>query len=190
MASFFYHLAKTHLIATSQHAATLSDFICLPEHTSLLMDQILSSALFYALSASMFQALAFLVIATSVLPLVVWRMRSNYFRHYCALVAFNIFLLGWGSIGSITWKHFTSEKLSLLDNSLLWFPWVPYGFPAPFGAYEWDVMEGSSDLELFLIWAAIAIPVWLLTFACTHVTMRLATHISRILYRTHDHPLA
>ncbi len=81
----------------------------------------------------------------------------------------NLFLLGWGALGSALWAHFTSGRLAVADDAPVWAPFIPIGrgvldYAAGSSAF-WHLLGDTTLPQLQLIWAAIAIPVWILSFA-------------------------
>ena len=121
-----------------------------------------------------------LILALLVSPIIVVGARKlfrvSYARALRAYIVFNAFLLFWGCLGSYIFLRITYGKL-YVSADRMW-DWLPF---APFG--EWVLLQtlgpvrghliGDATLhQLRLIWLAVALPVWLLTFVSTRWVVR------------------
>ena len=95
----------------------------------------------------------------------VWHLAFHDFLS--VYVVFNAFLLFWGCFGSYTFMAISFGKLyTSVDRLVDWYAFIPFGqwiLDDGFGGDAHGRLIGNAKLsELQLLWAAEALPVWLL----------------------------
>jgi len=142
--------------------------------------------IFYVLFVGLYQALFATAVAVTILPLVscfAYRSYRNLLAHFAHL---NVYLLGWGGVGNFLWLQLTANRLSVADDCPVWVPFVPFGRwmldSAAGWRGGWQLLEGTTVLQLQLLWAAIAVPVWLISF---YNAWAFRTFFARFIHRSH-----
>lgn len=94
----------------------------------------------------------------------------------------NVFLLLWGSIGSAIFMYVASGKLYIsVDRLVDFYPFIPFGdwiLDDGFGG-EWHgrLLGDTTIWDIRLVWLAVALPVWLLAFISTKLSLpRFLSH--------------
>jgi hypothetical protein len=150
------------------------------------MDSFLFEALVYLTWGGFVQFIC-AVLAAPIVYLIAYRFsRKTYSELFRAYVLFNVFLLLWGCLGHYVFLYLTYEKGYIsVDRLVDWYPFIPFGqwvLDQGFGGDWHGHLIGSTTLaQLRLVWFAIALPVWFLTFTSTRLTLAL---IHRLIPRT------
>ncbi|HEX8373297.1 MAG TPA: hypothetical protein VF585_10985 [Chthoniobacterales bacterium] len=123
--------------------------------------------LFYLLFVGVHQVLLAAVVAVTIVPLLAGLTRRSYgrlLRHFALL---NVFLLAWGGLGDSLWLRLTDGQFSVADDCPVWVPFLPFGrwiLDSAAGSPEGWQLHGNATLaQLQWTWAAIAVPVWVLS---------------------------
>src|SRR4051794_5523097 len=121
---------------------------------------------FYVLFVGLYQALA-MGVGVTVVPLLSRFTRRSYGSLLRRFALLNIFLLFWGGLGNSLWLHLTVNRLSVADDCPLWAPFVPFSQRVLDSASGcpggWQLHGGTTVGQLQLLWAVIAVPVWLIS---------------------------
>jgi hypothetical protein len=82
-----------------------------------------------------------------------------------AVLTLHISLAFWGTVGHQAWLSLALDRgYTSLDRAVDWFPYVPFSWL--FGRWIQGNLLGSwNTFRLDLLWAGIALPVWLVTWA-------------------------
>ena len=125
--------------------------------------------LFDVVSAGLFQAVLAIAFAVPVLLVsAIWRPINcgRFVRRYAL---FNLFLFGWSALGNTVWLWLTWGHIAVLDDAPVWASFIPFGRylldHAAGGPDGWHLVGDTTITHLKVLWAATAIPVWLLTIA-------------------------
>ena len=140
------------------------------------MDSLNVDIALYLIGVGMLQSLCALLLS----PLYFFLARRFGFRRHllATYVAFNVFLLFWGCLGNCVFTLLTYGKLyTSVDRMVDCYPFIPFGqwvLDQGFGGDLHGHLIGNATLDqLRLIWLAVTVPVWLLTFVSTVLMERL-----------------
>jgi len=90
---------------------------------------------------------------------------------------FHLFLLGWGVAGNAAWLQLTAGRLAVRDDAPVWASFIPFGrfmlYNATGFAGGWELRGGTTMGQLQGLWAATAVPVWILAGVCMYIYLRL-----------------
>ena len=141
------------------------------------MLDLIGNLIIYLFIDGLYQALVAFIVAVAILPLASWVGRWNYLRLLGRFALFNVFLLSWGGLGNAAWLHFTVHSFWVLDDALVWAPYLP-PLPAVFndaggGPDAWGLYGHTTFSQLYLLWLATAIPVWVLAALSLSACARL-----------------
>lgn len=113
---------------------------------------------------TLFVLVSFLVL----LPLVPDSGWGMFARRMRAVAFFNLSLLLWGCVGHYAWHLLTFETLYVsVDRLIDWVPFFPFGrwvIDRSFGVETGRLLNGATILQLQIVWAGVALPVWLLAW--------------------------
>jgi hypothetical protein len=123
-----------------------------------------------------YQALFAVVVALTVLPIAALWLRINYGLLVRRFMIFNVFFLCWSAGGNALWLYLTSNRLAVADDAPVWAAFFPFGryvLDHAAGWREgWHLLGGTTITQLRWIWAATAMPVWLLTILSLFIYVR------------------
>ncbi len=140
------------------------------------MESFFGEAFVYLLVGGGVQSAGALLVALFFFPIAHRLTPASWRQLISAYLVFNAFLLIWGCLGHYTFLAATYGKLYVsMDRIVDWFPFIPFG--------QWVLDQtlygprgyliGDTSLwQLRVIWAAVAIPVWVLTYASTVLFLR------------------
>ena len=104
--------------------------------------------------------------AITILPCLAWVLRRDYARLVKTFALFNVCLFFWSGVGNGTWLYLTENKFSVLDDAPVWtlyYPPVAGMFDHAAGGRDgWELLGHTTFPQLYWLWAATALPVWLL----------------------------
>ncbi|MES2996743.1 MAG: hypothetical protein V4733_08030 [Verrucomicrobiota bacterium] len=140
------------------------------------MESFSRESFIYLLVGGSFQAVGALIVALFFFPIARRLTSASWGQLVSAYFVFNAFLLIWGCLGHYAFLAATYGKLYVsMDRVVDWLPFIPFGpwvldqtLHGPRGYLIGD----ASLWQLRLIWTAVAIPVWLLAYASTHLALR------------------
>ncbi len=127
------------------------------------------------------------VLAAPFLYLIALQVSSKSFHTLLrAYIVLNVFLLLWGCLGNDVFLSIAYGKLYIntaSDRLVDWYAFLPFGqWVLDYGSGgEWQrqLIGGTTIWQLRLLWLAVALPIWLLAFASTWITLRfLSTRYS------------
>jgi hypothetical protein len=140
------------------------------------MSSFVDGLLFDVVFVGLYQALFAFVVALFVLPVVALWAPSNYGLFLRRFIIFNLFFLGWSAVGNALWLYLTSNRLNVADDAPVWAAFIPFGLylldHAAGWRDGWHLLGGTTITQLRWIWAATAIPVWLLTILSLFIYVR------------------
>ena len=141
------------------------------------MKTFFTESVFYLMAAGFVQSLGALLIAPFFFPIARRLNDTSFPRLLRAYLIFNGFLLFWGCFGHYLFYSVTFGRLYVsADRVVDWFPFIPFGqwvLDQSFGQQHGHLIGTATLWQLRLIWLAVAVPVWLLTYASTAFALRL-----------------
>ena len=111
-----------------------------------------------------FQAILVLVVAVVLGAIKLFRSPFPSGRLSAGFVLFNVWLLFFGLVGDLVWEMTADQRLYINHDPVV--EWIPFIIP---GSWTIDpvcggsLTEGTTWTEMYLVWLAIAVPVWTLT---------------------------
>jgi hypothetical protein len=142
--------------------------------------------IFYVLFVGLYQALFAAVVAVAILPFMSRVTQRSYGSLLSYFAVLNAFLLVWGGLGNSLWLHLTTNRLSVADDCPVWAPFVPFGRwvldSAAGWSGGWQLHGGATVGQLQWLWAAIAVPVWAISFLSASLCRAL---FAQLAHRTH-----
>ena len=140
------------------------------------MESFSRESFIYLLVGGSIQAVGALIVALFFFPIAHRLTSASWSQLGVAYLVFNAFLLIWGCVGHDTFLAATYGKLYVsMDRVVDWFPFIPFGqwvLDQTLHGPRGYLIDGASLWQLRIIWAAVAIPVWLLTYASTILALR------------------
>ena len=147
------------------------------------MSAFVEELFFDVVFTGLYQALLALAVATPVLLLGGLWLRIDYGLLVRRFALFNLFFFCWSVLGNCLWLNLTWNRLAVADDAPVWAPFIPFGRYALDHAAGWrdgwHLLGGTTVTQLKWIWAATAIPVWLLATLSLFVYVRARTAKSR-----------
>lgn len=137
---------------------------------------------FYVGFVGFYQVLFAVVVAVSVVPLVARVMQRSYGDLLRQFALLNVFLLIWGGLGNSLWLHLTANRLAVADDCPVWAPFVPFGRWVLESTGGWQLLDGATIGQLQFLWAAIAVPVWVVSLLSVSASRAL---FAQFAHRTH-----
>ena len=141
------------------------------------MNTFFEESLCYFVWAGFIQAFGGLLLIPFFVPFASRLGITSFPRLLWAYVVFNACLLFWGALGHYAFHSLTYGKLYVsADRVADWLPFIPFGpwvISREFAGRHGQLLGDASVGQLFLIWLAIAVPVWALTFYSTRCVLRL-----------------
>ena len=142
------------------------------------MDSILFETLIYLTWGGLVQFICAVLAAPVFYLIAIISSKKPFPELFCAYVLLNLFLLLWGCLGHYVFLSLTFEKSYIsIDRLVDWYPFIPFGqwvLDQGFGGEWHGHLIGSATLsQLRLVWLSIALPVWLLAFTSTRLTLLL-----------------
>jgi hypothetical protein len=132
--------------------------------------------IFDVLFVGLYQLLFAFVAAISILPLCALSFRINYPVLLRRFAIFNLFFFCWSAVGNAAWLLFAQNRLVIADDAPVWAAFIPFGSylldHAAGWRDGWHLIAGTTIAQLTWIWAATAIPVWILAILSFFVYMR------------------
>ena len=129
--------------------------------------------------AGLLQGIGALLILPFFIPLANRLGCTSFLQLLRSYLLFNGFLLFWGCLGHYVFIRIGLGRLYVsVDRVVDFLPFVPFGqwVLGHFGDLRGHVIPPATFWQLRLIWLAVAIPVWLLTYASTFYVARLCFH--------------
>lgn len=130
------------------------------------MDSFWEEAFVYLVVLGLLQGVGVLLFSAICLAFIPRLGFRRYLARVSSFALFNALLLVWGCLGHYVWLYFTFEKFYVsVDRMVDWFPFFPFGpwVLAEDFAGSGRLLNGATIGMLRAVWAAVAIPVWLLT---------------------------
>ena len=132
----------------------------------------------YLFIDGLYQLLLASAVAVTILPLASWIGRWNYCLLLGRFALFNVFLLGWGSLGNAVWLFVTADRLWVLDDAPVWAPYLP-PLPCVFdyaggGRDAWGLLGHTTFPQLYPLWLATSAPVWILAALSLAIRVRFS----------------
>lgn len=131
---------------------------------------------FDVLFVGVYQALFALFAALTLLPLCAISLRIAYPVLLRRSAIFNLFLFCWSAVGNAAWLLLAQDRLVIADDAPVWAAFIPFGSylldHAAGWRDGWHLVAGTTIAQLKWIWAATAIPVWLLAILSFFLFMR------------------
>ncbi len=135
------------------------------------MESFWRESFYYVLFAGGVQCVGALLIAAIYFPLAIHFTGSSFTQLLWPYLLFNLFLLFWGCLGHYAFIWLTFDKLYFsADRVVDWYPFIPFGqwvLDQTLGPIRGYLIDGATLWQLRLIWGAVALPVWLLTYVST-----------------------
>lgn len=150
------------------------------------MDTFADDFIFYVLFVGLNQVLIAMAVALIFVPILARATKRGYGNLLGQFALLNIFLLVWGAMGNSLWLYLTNNRLSVADDCPVWAPFVPFGQwvldNATGWSGGWQLHGGTTIEQLQWIWAAIAFPVWAISFLSVYISRAI---IARLVPRAH-----
>jgi len=140
------------------------------------MDSFIIESRSYVIVAGSLQVIAALLLAPFFFPIARCIWGTPLSKLVRAYVIFNCMLLFWGCLGHYVFTAITVGKMYVsADRVVDWYPFIPFGqwvINNTFDGWPGHLIGGTPLWQLRAIWAVIAAPVWLLSYASTVLVMR------------------
>jgi hypothetical protein len=140
------------------------------------MESFSRESFIYFLVGGSVQAVGSLIVALFFFPIAHRLTSATWGQLISAYLVFNAFLLFWGCLGHYAFLAVTYGKLYVsMDRMVDWYPFIPFGqwvLDQTLYGPRGYLIGGATLWQLRAIWAAVAVPVWLLTYASTSLAIR------------------
>jgi len=138
----------------------------------------------YLILSGIFQAAVQVIAFLVLLPVIIRKGSSFYFRLIFVIAIFNVALLVWGSFGNALWAAIARDKYYVAGDPVVeWFAYFPFGRWA-YDYTEFNVrgqlINGATITQLRLLWFGIAAPVWALSYVTVKTIFRLTKPIQAV----------
>ena len=141
------------------------------------MNSFLCECQVYVIYVGFLQAFAGLLVAPFFFPLAARLGYTSFSQVLRAYLIFNCCLLFWGCLGHYVFHSVTYGKLYVSADRLAdWLPFIPFGhwvLNQSLGTQRGHLIGEATIWQLRLIWFAVALPVWMLTYATSVYVIRL-----------------
>lgn len=139
------------------------------------------------------QSFVFLLVATLMIPSVLWVGGVGYVECMASFAAFNVALVVWGLVGNYVWTVTAVGTMYFeVDPMVSWLPYVPFTGVSTeqWGDVKGGLRNGATLEQLEALWWATAWPVWLAAVATWIACRRWARARGRTLVGWLQRPTA